>query len=140
VDEARVQISTWVRAVDDAALLEGLHELVEGGIVDVQQYDPYKGITDLTSDEANLDVSYNQDTISENRQLFFKSLNSEPSERRADTDSTVAESWMASIDGEMETPIEMTVPELVEKFSSKSFIMKQGCIESATANAWIYQA
>lgn len=107
---------------------------------DYAKYDLYKGITDVAADEANLDVSYDQDTISENSQLFFESLNNEPSEWRTDTDPAVADSWVISIGGEVENPIEMTVSELVDKFGTKSFVMKQGCIENATANAWIYQA
>ena len=107
---------------------------------DYAKYDLYKGITDVKADEANLDVTYDQTTISDNSQLFFESLNNEPSEWRTDTDPAVADAWTLTIDGEVENPIEMTVTELVEKFGTKSSVQKQGCIENATGNAWIYQA
>ena len=47
---------------------------------------------------------------------------------------------MLTIGGDVANPLEMTVSELKEQFGTKSFVQKQGCIENATANAWIYQA
>ncbi|MEG2533319.1 MAG: molybdopterin-dependent oxidoreductase [Gordonibacter sp.] len=107
---------------------------------DYAKYDLYKGITNVKAADAKLNVSYDQDTISNNDQLFFESLNNEPSEWRTETDPAVADSWVLSIGGEVENPLEMTVTELVEKFGTKSSIQKQSCIENATGNAWIYQA
>lgn len=122
---------------------DSCHYIEPGGtfnLWDYAKYDLYKGITNVKADEAKLDVSYDQDTISENSQLFFESLNNEPSEWRTETDPAVADSWTLTIGGEVENPLEMTVTELKEKFGTKSSVQKQGCIENATANAWIYQA
>ncbi|MEG2612597.1 MAG: molybdopterin-dependent oxidoreductase, partial [Alistipes sp.] len=106
---------------------------------DYAKYDLYKGIIDVPSKDAALDVTYDQTTNSSNDQLFFESLNNEPSKWRTGTDSAVADSWVVKIDGEVENSIEMTVSELVQKFGTKTSTQKQVCIENATANAWIYQ-
>lgn len=104
------------------------------------RFDLYKGITDVAAPDAGLKATYDQDTLSTNDQLFFESLNNEPSEWRTDADPAVADSWVVSIGGEVENPIEMTVSELKEKFGTKTSIQKQGCIENSTGNAWIFQA
>ena len=107
---------------------------------DYAKYDLYKGLTDVAADEANVEVSYDQTTNSENSQIFFESLNNEPADWRTTTDPSVADEWIVTIGGEVENPIEMSVTELKEQFGTKTFTMKQGCIENATANAWIFQA
>lgn len=117
-----------------------IDENSEFNLWDYAKYDLYKGITNVKADDAKLGLSYDQDTVSDNDQLFFESLNNEPSEWRTDTDPAVADAWMLTIGGDVENPLEMTVSELKEKFGTKSFVQKQGCIENATANAWIYQA
>lgn len=122
---------------------DSCHSIEPGGefnLWDYAKYDLYKGITDVKADDAKLEVDFDQTTISENSELFFESLNNEPSEWRTDTDPAVAAEWTLVIDGEVENPIEMTIPELIEKFGTKSSVQKQGCIENATANAWIFQA
>ncbi len=52
----------------------------------------------------------------------------------------MADEWIVTIGGEVENPIEMSVTELKETFGTKTFTMKQPCIENATGNAWIFQA
>ena len=116
----------------------------EGGnmfeLWDYAKYDLYKGVTNVSADDAALDLSYDQTTISQNDQIFFESLNNEPSEWRTECDPAVADDWVITIGGEVENPLEMSVSELKEKFGTKTFTMKQGCIENATGNAWIFQA
>lgn len=107
---------------------------------DYAKYDLYQGITDVAAEEADVELSYDQDTTSTNDQLFFESLNNEPANWRTTTDPSVADEWVVSIGGEVANPIEASVSELKEMFGTKTFTMKQGCIENATGNAWIYQA
>lgn len=107
---------------------------------DYAKYDLYKGVTNVSADDAALELSYDQDTLSANNQLFFESLNNEPSNWRTTCDPAVADEWIVSIGGEVENPISMSVTELKELFGTKTFVIKQGCIENATGNAWIYQA
>ena len=107
---------------------------------DYAKYDLYQGITDVAADEAPVEVSYDQTTTSANDQIFFESLNNEPSDWRTESDPAVADEWIISIGGEVENPIEMSVSELKELLGTKTFTMKQGCIENATGNAWIFQA
>ena len=107
---------------------------------DLAKYDQYQGLVDVAAEDANLDVTYDQDTISENDQQFFKSLWEEPSNWRADSDPAVADEWIVSIGGDVENPIEMSVSELKEKFGTETYTMVQQCIENGTGNPWVFQA
>lgn len=107
---------------------------------DYAKYDLYQGITNVSADDAALDLSYDQTTISQLNQIFFESLNNEPANWRTTCDPAVADEWIITIGGEVENPIEMSVTELKEQFGTKTFTMKQPCIENSTGNAWIYQA
>lgn len=107
---------------------------------DYAKYDLFQGITKVAAEDAALDLSYDQDTCSTNSQIFFESLNNEPANWRTTCDPAVADEWIVSIGGEVENPIEMSVTELKETFGTKTFTMKQPCIENATGNAWIFQA
>lgn len=106
---------------------------------DYAKYDLYKGITDVSADEAAVEVSYDQTTVSETDQMFFESLNNEPAEWRTTTDPAVADEWIVSIGGEVENPIEMSVSELVETFGTQTHTMKQVCIANGNGGAWIFQ-
>lgn len=107
---------------------------------DFAKYDLYKGVTKVAAEDADVELSYDQDTVSANDQIFFESLNNEPSEWRTTCDPQVADDWIVSIGGEVQNPIEMSVTELKEKFGTKTFTMKQPCIENGIGGPWIYQA
>ena len=115
---------------------------------DYEKYDLYKGITDVSADEANLEVSYDQDTITETDDIFFKSIKQygdfDPAENWRTDDSymdpALYENWMFTVGGEVENPLEMTLPELVEKFGTKTVTMKQQCCINGVGNATIFQA
>ncbi len=107
---------------------------------DYAKYDLYKGITDVSADEAAVEVSYDQDHgLRGTDQMFFESLNNEPAEWRTTTDPAVADEWIISIGGEVENPIEMSVSELVETFGTQTHTMKQVCIANGNGGAWIFQ-
>ena len=114
---------------------------------DYEKYDLYKGITDVSADEANLEVSYDQDTITETDDIFFKSIKQygdfDPAENWRTDDSymdpALYENWMFTVGGEVENPLEMTLPELVEKFGTKTVTMKQQCCINGVGNATIFQ-
>ena len=112
---------------------------------DYVKYDQYRGITDLTAEEASLSVSYDQETITPDGQIFFEGMRqgSDPASWMTDDenyDEALADSWVVTIDGEVENPIEMTVTELVEKFGTETVVAKQNCLANGVAGGWIYQA
>ncbi len=107
---------------------------------DLVKYDHYMGLTDVSAEEAQLEVSYDQEVISDTEQQFFKSLWMEPTSWRTETDPAVADEWIVTIGGEVENPIEASVSELKEMFGTKTYTMKQQCIANGTGNAWIFQA
>lgn len=109
---------------------------------DTEKYDLLRGITDVSSEEANLDVSYDQTTITPTENMFYKSIKSEPSLWRsqdAAQDRAVFDEWTIKVEGELENPIEMTLPELIEKFGTKDVVMKQQCIVNGVGNPFIFQ-
>lgn len=107
---------------------------------DFAKYDLYKGITPVAADEADVALGYDQTTNSEIDQIFFESLNNEPSAWRTTEDPAVADEWVISIGGEVENPISMTVSQLKDQFGTKTFDLKQTCIENGVGNAWAFQA
>ncbi|MEG0503230.1 MAG: molybdopterin-dependent oxidoreductase, partial [Raoultibacter sp.] len=112
---------------------------------DFAKYDQYRGFTDLTAEEANLSVNYDQDTITPKEQIFFEGMRqgSNPDSWMTDDkniDPDIAENWVLTIDGEVENPISMTVPELIEKFGTETVVTKQNCLANGVAGGWIYQA
>ncbi|MBS5479189.1 MAG: molybdopterin-dependent oxidoreductase [Coriobacteriia bacterium] len=128
---------------------DSCHYLSDGGsqvggnqyeMWDYAKYDLYKGITDVAAEEANVELSYDQTTISGTDQMFFESLNNEPAEWRTTTDPAVADEWIVTIGGEVENPIEMSVSELKEKFGTTTHTAKQVCIANGTGGPWIFQA
>lgn len=106
---------------------------------DYAKYDLYKGITDVAAEDAGLDIAYDQDTVTANEDIFFEDMNYAPSEWRLEEDPAVAESWVITFDGDVENPIEMTIPELVEKFGTTTVRMSQACVANGPGNAWIFQ-
>ena len=107
---------------------------------DVAKYDLYKGFTDVSAEEASIEVSYDQDTISSTEQQFFKSLWVEPSSWRSEPSDEIAEQWIVSIGGEVANPLEVSVAELKEMFGTKTVTLKQNCIANTAGNGWIFQA
>lgn len=107
---------------------------------DYAKYDLYKGINDVAAEDAGLEITYDQDTITETGDIFFEDLNYEPAKWRTEEDPAVAENWVVKFDGEVENPIEMTIPELVETFGTETVRMSQACVANGPGNAWIFQA
>lgn len=114
---------------------------------DYEKFNLYKGITDVSSEDAKLQITYDQDTKSTTDQIFYKSLKSyggwEPTNWRTDdskVDEDLYNNWVFSIKDGVENPIEMTIPELVEKFGTQTETMKMHCCINGVGNATIFQA
>lgn len=112
---------------------------------DYVKYDQYRGFTDVAAGEAGISADYDQDTITPKEQIFFEGMRqgSNPDSWMTDDanlDPAVAENWVLTIDGEVENPLSMTVPELIEQFGTKTVVTKQNCLANGVAGGWIYQA
>lgn len=114
---------------------------------DYVKYDLYKGVSDVAANEADLSVTYDQTTITETENMFYKSIKEygdfDPSNWRTDDsfmDPELYNNWVFTVGGEVENPISMTLPELVEKFGTVTTTMKQQCTINGIGNAVIYQA
>ena len=88
-------------------------------IIAFQDYNLYKGITDVAADEAKPAITYDQTTITPAENRIFKTVKDEPNEWLTDDskqDLSIYENWVISVDGDCENPVEMTLPEMEEQF------------------------
>lgn len=122
------------------------HEIDHEGnflLWDDVKYDVLRGITDVTAEDASLQVSYDQDTLTDTSQMYFKSEKSDPKDWHLDNDNidpSIQENWVITFDGDIANPCEMTIPELVEMFGTETRITKNTCMVNGTGNALAYQA
>lgn len=122
------------------------HEIDHEGnfaLWDDVRYDVMRGITDVSAEDANLQVSYDQDTVTDASQMYFKSEKSDPKDWHLDNDNidpSIQENWVISFEGDIANPCEMTIPELVEKFGTEKRLMKNTCMVNGTGNALAFQA
>lgn len=112
---------------------------------DYEKYDEYRGITDLTAQEADLRVNYDQDTVTPTDQIWFEGMRqgSDPASWMTDDDNAdpeLADDWVVTIGGDVENPLSMTVSELVETFGTETITAKQNCLANGVGGGWIYQA
>ena len=112
---------------------------------DYVKYDQYRGITDLAAESGQISVSYDQGTLTPDDQIFFEGMRQggNPDSWLTDDDNvdpSIAENWVLTIDGDVENPISMTVPELIEQFGTTTVVSKQNCLANGVGGAWIYQA
>lgn len=134
----------------DGGNCESCHYIDENGDFlrwDYEKYDLYQGITDVSADEAQVDVSYDQDTLTPNDKVFYKSIKEygdfDAKDWRTDDsymDPELYNNWVFTVDGDVENPISMTLPELVEKFGTEKAVMKQQCTINGAGNAAIMQS
>lgn len=129
---------------------ESCHYVDENGDFtrwDYEKFNLYKGITDIAANDADLTVTYDQDTLTDVDDMFYKSIKEygdfDPSNWRTDDsfmDPELYNNWVFSVGGEVENPISMTLPELVEKFGTETAVMKQQCTINGAGNAVIMQS
>ena len=128
---------------------ESCHYIDENGDFkrwDYEKYNLYQGITDIGADEVQAEASYDQTTLTSVDEMFYKSIKEygdfDASDWRTDDDNMdpeLYENWVFSVGGNVENPIEMTLPELVEKFGTITTTMKQQCCINGYGNAAIMQ-
>lgn len=106
-------------------------------------YERMRGITDVAAEDANLNVSYDQDTLTDTNEMFFKSEKSDPKDWHVDNsevDKSVYENWTISFTGDIANPVTFTLPELVEKFGTEKHVLKSSCMVNGVGNALAFQA
>lgn len=110
---------------------------------DEVKYDLYHGITDVASEEVDVDISYDQTTITPAENRFFKTVKDEPKDWLTDDskiDESIYQNWAISIDGDCENPVEMTLPEMEEQFGTVKQVMKMDCTINGVGQATIMQS
>ena len=110
---------------------------------DEVKYNLYKGITDVDAAEVKADISYDQTTITPPENRFFKTVKDEPSDWLVDDttiDPEIYNNWAITVDGDCENGFTMTLPELAEKFGTKTQVMKMDCTINGVGQATIMQS
>ncbi|MEG0503780.1 MAG: molybdopterin-dependent oxidoreductase [Raoultibacter sp.] len=128
---------------------DSCHSIDENGDFkrwDYEKFNLYKGITDIAANEADLSVAYDQTTTTSVDDMFYKSIKQygDFDERKWRTDDSnldpdLYKNWVFSVGGDVENPINMTLPELVDKFGTVTSTMKQQCTINGIGNAVIMQ-
>lgn len=109
---------------------------------DMAKYNVYHGFTDISADDSGIQVTFDQTTITPRENWFYKTIKDEPSEWLLDdstTDQSIFDNWTISIDGDCNNPVEMTLPELEERFGTVKQTMKMDCTVNGVGMATIMQ-
>lgn len=113
---------------------------------DYVKYDHLKGITDIAAEDAQIEVTYDQEVLTPRDQMFYKSpkvVINEPSDWLTDDSQIVPEiydQWTITVSGDVDNPFTMTLPEMVETFELNSQVQSSQCCINGTGQALIYQA
>ncbi|MEG0071098.1 MAG: molybdopterin-dependent oxidoreductase [Raoultibacter sp.] len=110
---------------------------------DEVKYNLYKGVTDVAATEVKPSITYDQTTITPEKNRIFKTIKDEPKDWLTDdskVDESIYKNWVISIDGECENPIEMTLPEMEAKFGTVKQVMKMDCTINGVGQATIMQS
>ena len=97
----------------------------------------------MKADELKASVSYDQTTVTPAENRIFKTVKDEPSQWLTDDskqDKSIYENWVVSIDGDCENPVEMTLPEMEQKFGTVKQVMKMDCTINGVGQATIMQS
>ena len=112
---------------------------------DYVKYDHLKGLTLLSADEADVKISYDQDVITPTSQMYYKSpkvVNQEPTDWLTDDSQIIPEifdQWTITVNGDVDNPFTMTLPEMLDTFELTSEVMSSQCCINGTGNAMIFQ-
>jgi DMSO/TMAO reductase YedYZ molybdopterin-dependent catalytic subunit len=129
---------------------ESCHYIGEDGSFqrwDFEKYYLYKGYTDVAADDeaAQITIDYDQDTLTPTDKMFYKTLKQyviSPTDWRTDDsymDPEIYENWVFTVGGDVDNPFSMTLPEMVEKFGTKTVVLDQQCTVNGVGNGFIYQ-
>lgn len=109
---------------------------------DLVKYDVLRGITDLSADAVEADISWNQTEITSNDQLFYKNPKSEPDEwlfYDEQITEDIYKNWTISVGGDVDNPYEMTIDEMIEKFGTVTQLMKGNCVINGIGDPMVCQ-
>lgn len=110
---------------------------------DFVKYDVLFGLKDLAADSVKTAFEWNQTEITPHDKMFYKSIKSTPSTWLTDESQVTQEmfdTWTIKFTGDIDHPMEMTLPELIEKYGTEKHVMKYNCVVNGPGQAMIYQA
>ncbi|MEC4271885.1 molybdopterin-dependent oxidoreductase [Adlercreutzia sp. R25] len=102
---------------------------------DEVKYDLFTGVTDVPADTAAAEFSFDQTTITDRDDLWFKT--SRLAQKDMPTDADVSQedqdNWVIKVDGDVDQPFEMTLKEMTEQFGTKTEVFATACTETGVA-------
>ena len=110
---------------------------------DLVKYDVVRGITNLSAEQMDLEIAWNQTEITPIEKMFYKNPKSEPDgwlfyDEQITED--IYKNWTITVDGEVENPFEMTIDEMIEAFGTVTQVMKANCVISGIGAPMIFQS
>ncbi len=110
---------------------------------DFVKYDVLFGLNDIAAENVEANFEWNQTEITPHEKMFFKSIKSDPSTWLTDESQVSQEmfdNWTIKFTGDIDKPMEMTLPELIEKYGTETHVMKYNCVVNGPGQAMVYQA
>lgn len=99
---------------------------------DEVKYDLFTGVTGVPADTASAEFSFDQTTLTDRDDLWFKTarLAQKDMPTEADVSQEEQDNWVIKVDGDVARPFEMTLAEMAETFGTESKIFATACHET----------
>lgn len=107
------------------------------------KYSELHGITTISADANAATLTYDQNVITPLEEMYYHLSSSiYPTARTpySDADREVFENWTVKVIGEVENPVTMTLPEMIEEFGSVTRIQTNACSVSGMGDAMVANA
>ncbi|MDO4493888.1 MAG: molybdopterin-dependent oxidoreductase [Clostridia bacterium] len=110
---------------------------------DYVKYDILQGYIPVAAENAAASFEWNQTEVTPHEKMYFKSVKTNPlewlvSDSQASQD--LFDKWTISFTGSIGNPVDMTLPELIEKYGTEDRLMKNHCTVNGPGMGMIYQA
>ena len=102
---------------------------------DVVKYSRYRGVNDVASDAVDAQFAYDQTTLSDSEDIFSLNWVSgftdymiyDGYENGLEPDPAVFDTWEVTVDGMVDNPFTMTLPQMIEEIGSETKVMTLHC-------------
>lgn len=123
---------------------ESCHYVTDEGdftMWDEVKYDVLMGITDVSADEADVEVEWNQDEITPVDKMFLqKKAKNNWEWNLVEPANDIRDTYTVKFYGDMDNPREMTIQEMIDEFGLETRVIANQCTINGTGGPLIYQA
>lgn len=109
---------------------------------DFVKYDVLSGTTDLSADDVNVSVEWNQDQLTDPEDMFVVEwAKNDYGFEYADAlhADDVRDTYKVSFEGDLENPCELSINEMIEMFGTETKVLCGQCSINGTGSSLVYQ-